>query len=170
VRGVIASAAFVLGFIFVGATVLFFAFGGGAKGAREQLHAGQSRRGRRVALFATFAAILVFGAGIPALVIAYNNGTQSDDAVGGVKLTKAQEQGRRLFAQKCANCHTLKAANTVGRVGPNLDQKQGLNKALVVDAIKNGRAQGNGQMPASLLSGDDVNKVASFVAAVAGRS
>jgi mono/diheme cytochrome c family protein len=167
---VIASAAFVLGFILVGATVLFFAFGGGAKGAREQLHAGQSRRGRRIALLGTFAAILVFGGGIPALVIAFNNDKQSDDAVGGVTLTKSQQEGRELFAKKCSNCHTLKAANAVGRVGPNLDQKQGLNKALVVDAVTNGRAQGNGQMPAGLLSGDDVNKVAGFVAAVAGRS
>jgi mono/diheme cytochrome c family protein len=169
VRGVIASAALVLGFILVGATVLFFAFGGGAHGAREQLHAGQTRRGRRVALLGIFATIAVFGAGIPALVIAFNGDAQSDDAVGGVTLSSKQQDGRELFATKCANCHTLKAANAVGRVGPNLDNKQGLNRALVVDAITNGRAQGQGQMPASLLSGEDVDNVASFVAAVAGR-
>jgi mono/diheme cytochrome c family protein len=126
-------------------------------------------RGRRVATGATMLAIVVFGAGIPALVIAHNSNSQTDDAIGGVKLSKVQQEGRELFAQKCANCHTLKAANAVGRVGPNLDTKQGLNRALVVNAIEDGRAQGNGQMPASLVSGDDVDHVASFVAAVAGR-
>ncbi len=165
----IASTALVLGFIAVGATVLFFAFGGGAQGAREQLHAGQSRRGRRIALIATLAAVAVFGAGIPALVIAHNEDSQSKNAIGGVTLSDNQQEGRQLFAEKCANCHTLKAANAVGRVGPNLDAKQGLNRALVVNAIEEGRAQGNGQMPASLLSGEDVDHVASFVAAVAGR-
>jgi mono/diheme cytochrome c family protein len=169
VRGVIASTAFVLGFVALALTVLFFAFGGGAQGAREQLHAGQSRRGRRVATAGTLLAILVFGGGIPALVIAHNNKTQTKDAIGGVKLTSAQQDGRELFAQKCSNCHTLKAANAVGRVGPNLDKKQGLNKALVVNAVQQGRAQGNGQMPSGLVSGEDVQDVASFVAAVAGR-
>jgi len=169
VRGVIASTALVLGFIAVGATVLFFAFGGGAHGAREQLHAGQSRRGRRIALIGTLVAIAVFGAGIPALVIGYNEGEQSKDAIGGVTLNERQQEGRKLFAEKCANCHTLKAANAVGRVGPNLDTKQGLNKALIVNAIEEGRAQGNGQMPAGLVSGEDIENVASFVAAVAGR-
>jgi mono/diheme cytochrome c family protein len=169
VRGVIASTALVLGFIAIGGTVLFFAFGGGARGAREQLHSGQSRRGRRVALTGTLLVMAVFGAGIPALVLAVNNNSQSDDAIGGVELNSRQEEGRNLFARKCATCHTLKAANAVGRVGPNLDQKQGLNKALVVNAIEQGRAQGQGQMPASLVSGEDVENVASFVAAVAGR-
>jgi mono/diheme cytochrome c family protein len=169
VRGVIASTALVLAFISLAATVLFFAFGGGARGAREQLHSGQTRRGRRVAMTGTLLAIVVFGGGIPALVIAHNSNTQSEDAIGGVKLSAAQQDGRQLFAQKCATCHTLKAANAVGRVGPNLDQKQGLNKALVVNAVEQGRAQGNGQMPASLLSGEDVQDVASFVAEVAGR-
>jgi mono/diheme cytochrome c family protein len=169
VRGVIASTALVLGFIALGATVLFFAFGGGAHGAREQLHAGQSRRGRRIALIGTLAAIAVFGAGIPALVIAHNEDSQSKNAIGGVTLSDNQQEGRQLFAEKCANCHTLKAANAVGRVGPNLDMKQGVNKPLVVNAIEDGRAQGNGQMPAGLVSGEDIDHVASFVAAVAGR-
>lgn len=165
----IASTALVLGFIVIGLIVLFFAFGGGARGAREQLHSGQTRGGRRVVLTGSLIAMVVFGAGIPALVIAQNNGPQSDDARGGVELNKDQEEGRELFAQKCANCHTLKAANAVGRVGPNLDTKQGLNKALIVNAIEEGRAQGNGQMPSGLISGEDVDYVASFVAAVAGR-
>jgi mono/diheme cytochrome c family protein len=39
----------------------------------------------------------------------------------------------------------------------------------VLDAIKNGRARGVGQMPANLLSGEDAEDVADYVAAVAGR-
>jgi mono/diheme cytochrome c family protein len=169
VRGVIASTALVLAFITIGATVLFFAFGGGARGAREQLHRGETRGGRRFAIVATLLVMVVFGGGIPALVLAVNNDKQSDNAIGGIELNKAQQDGRQLFARKCATCHTLKAANAVGRVGPNLDQKQGLNKALVVNAVEVGRAQGSGQMPANLLSGEDVQNVASFVATVAGR-
>jgi len=169
VRGVIAAAAFVIGFIVIGATVLFFAFGGGARGAREQLHAGQSRGGRRFVAIVTALVVAGFGIAIPALVIAHNNDSQSKQATGGVDLSDSQQDGRKLFARKCATCHTLKGANAVGKVGPNLDTLQGLNKALVVNAIEVGRAQGRGQMPASLLSGEDVQDVASFVAAVAGR-
>jgi mono/diheme cytochrome c family protein len=169
VRDVIAAAAFVIGFVLVGSTVLFFAFGGGARGAREQLHAGQSRRGRRLAFLLSSLAILLFGVAIPALVIAHNSDSQSKQATGGLKLSSYQQDGRKLFSKNCATCHTLKAASAVGKVGPNLDTKQGLNKALVVNAIDTGRAQGNGQMPARLLTGQDVQKVASFVAAAAGR-
>ncbi len=165
----IAAAAFVIGFIVLGTSVLFFAFGGGPRGAREQLHLGQSRQGRKAAGVLTALVILGFGAGIPALVIAHNRDNQSKQASGGLDLTDSQQDGRKLFAHNCSTCHTLKGANAVGKVGPNLDTLQGLNAALVKNAILMGRAQGRGQMPAGLLSGEDVNKVASFVANSAGR-
>jgi mono/diheme cytochrome c family protein len=56
----------------------------------------------------------------------------------------------------------------VGKVGPNLDQLRP-PKALILDAIKNGRARGQGQMPAGLVDGQDAQDVADFVAKVAGR-
>jgi mono/diheme cytochrome c family protein len=169
VRDVIAAAAFIIGFIIVGGTVLFLAFSGGPQGVRDQLHAGQSRGGRRA--FFTIAGLLVlaFGVAIPGLVIAHNNDSQSRQARGGVDLSDAQQDGRKLFARNCSTCHTLGAANAVGKVGPNLDQLKGINAGLVKNAIEVGRARGMGQMPAQLLTGEDVNKVASFVAATAGR-
>jgi mono/diheme cytochrome c family protein len=97
-----------------------------------------------------------------------NHHSESRQAPGGVDLTAFQQEGRHLFARNCSTCHTLNAANAVGKVGPNLDQLRP-PKALVVNAIDMGRARGQGQMPAQLLTGQDVQKVASFVAATAGR-
>ena len=72
-----------------------------------------------------------------------------------------------MFAANCATCHTLKASNAVGKVGPNLDELHP-PKALILDAIANGRARGQGQMPAGLVDGQDAQDVAAYVAAVAG--
>ncbi|MEA2255541.1 MAG: hypothetical protein QOG35_1586, partial [Solirubrobacteraceae bacterium] len=41
-------------------------------------------------------------------------------------------------------------------------------RALVLDAIEQGRARGQGQMPAGLVDGQDAKDVAAFVVAVAG--
>jgi mono/diheme cytochrome c family protein len=87
---------------------------------------------------------------------------------GGVKLTAAEVQGRALFADTCATCHTLAAVNAVGRVGPNLDVLRP-PVSLVLYAIHNGFALGYGQMPAGLYSGQDARDIAEFVGAVAGR-
>ena len=72
-----------------------------------------------------------------------------------------------MFAEKCSTCHTLAASNAVGRVGPNLDNLRP-PKGLVLDAIKNGRARGQGQMPAGLIDGSDAQDVAAYIAATAG--
>ena len=70
---------------------------------------------------------------------------------------------------RCANCHTLKAANAVAQVGPNLDVRRP-NKALVLDAINKGRSAGNGQMAAQLVEGQDAEDVAAFVAKAVGQT
>jgi mono/diheme cytochrome c family protein len=166
---VIAAIAFVIVFAGIGLTVIFLAFGGGARGVREELLHRQSRASRRVASLVTALAIAAFGVAIPAVVLAVNHDHQSKQSSGGVDLTAAQQEGRKLFARNCSTCHTLSGANAVGRVGPNLDQLRP-PKGLVLDAIRNGRARGNGQMPAELLDGQDARDVADFVAAAAGRS
>ena len=63
----------------------------------------------------------------------------------------------------------------MGRIGPNLDVRVGADiataagrKALVLNAIAEGRARGLGQMPAQLYQGKEAEEVANFVAAVAG--
>ena len=176
----VASTAFVLGFIVLALTVLFFAFGGGPRGAREQLHA-QSRGANRAVSIGVAVVALLIGVGVPALVMASNNHTGSKKAPGGVKLTNAERSGRTLFARNCSTCHTLAGAHSAGKVGPNLDVLiSGISGAspsattknritFIKSAITQGRARGNGQMPAELVDGQDEQDVAAFVAKVAGR-
>jgi mono/diheme cytochrome c family protein len=85
-----------------------------------------------------------------------------------VTLNASEKRGRELFGTTCNECHTLAAANTSGRTGPNFDELRP-PKSLVLNAIKQGRAQGNGRMPAALLGGQDAQDVANFIAKVAGR-
>jgi mono/diheme cytochrome c family protein len=162
----IAAAAFVIGFLIIGLTVVLTAMRGGPRGAREAMHT-QTARGRQTAAGIIAGVAVIFGIGIPAAVLAAN-GDNDQKAKGGVKLTADQAKGRHLFAANCGTCHTLAAAQTSGRVGPNLDQLRPPEK-LVIDAIEKGRARGQGQMPAELLVGKDAQDVASFIAAVAGR-
>jgi mono/diheme cytochrome c family protein len=70
---------------------------------------------------------------------------------------------RALFASTCGSCHTLSDADTSGAVGPNLDETT-LDAAGVLGMIENGGAG----MPGGLLSGDDAQAVADYVAGAAG--
>jgi mono/diheme cytochrome c family protein len=146
---------------------------GGPRGARASLHT-DAKLGQRAV---TFGVVLVFAFGlvVPALVLAFNGEHKASVAVGGLHLNAEQEKGRELFAHACTACHTLAAVKSVGRIGPNLDVRVGDDittaagrKALVLNAIAEGRARGLGQMPALLYEGKEAEDVASFVAAVAG--
>jgi mono/diheme cytochrome c family protein len=159
---------FVLFFIALGLGVLFVALSGGTSGARARL-ASQSRGTRRLALVNFILGLLILGLGIPAAVIATVNHRNDIPQANVSNLTKAEEHGRELFGMRCRNCHTLKAANAVAQVGPNLDNLRP-PKSLVLDAIHNGRARGNGQMAADLVEGKDADDVASFVAKAVGQS
>jgi mono/diheme cytochrome c family protein len=123
-----------------------------------------SRRFYSVGMAATF---VVLGVVVPAIVMVANSNADKD-ARGGVDLTNAQVHGRQLFAQNCSTCHTLAASNAVGKVGPNLDRLRPTAE-LTMNALEQGRARGQGQMPAELLTGGDAKDVAAYVAAVAGR-
>ena len=113
--------------------------------------------------------IVTVAAAVGAILISLHDArVVPEHGPGGVKLTAAEAQGRKLFAATCATCHTLAAAHAVGRIGPNLDVLQP-SAALVSYAIQNGFAIGQGQMPADLYSGTDASDIAQFVAAVAGR-
>jgi len=89
-------------------------------------------------------------------------------------------RGKELFKGKCGQCHVLADAGTVGVIGPNLD-----------DAFRQSRADGLGEgtiqsvvrgqisypvvdpptgltgMPADIVTGDDADSVAAYVALVA---
>jgi mono/diheme cytochrome c family protein len=162
----IAATAFVLGFFLIGISVLLVAMRGGPRGAREALHT-QSTRGRTAVAGVIAGVALIFGVGIPAIVLAANSDNDKDGP-GGLKLNAEQTRGRKVFAQNCSTCHALNGANASGRVGPNLDELRP-PKGLVLNAIEQGRARGQGQMPAELVQGQDARDVAAFVAAVAGR-
>jgi mono/diheme cytochrome c family protein len=164
---VVATAAFVIGFVVLGLTVVLLAMRGGPRGVRESMH-GQSRAGSRAAAVAIGLALIVFGAVIPVLIGASNSDGHDKKGVGGVELSDSATRGRSVFAKNCSTCHTLSGANAVGKVGPNLDELRP-PKALILDAIKAGRAKGRGQMPAELVDGQDAQDVAAFVTAVAGR-
>jgi mono/diheme cytochrome c family protein len=166
---VITALAFVITFIVVGLVVVAAAFSGGRRSSERP--SGPSRRNRRFVGLIVGVLVVLLGVLVPALVIAAAK--DSDEAPGGVQLTAAEEHGREVFADRCATCHTLKAANAVGKVGPNLDQLVGGldpkgQKAFVLSAIKEGRARGQGQMPKDLVDGQDAQDVAAFVSATAG--
>jgi mono/diheme cytochrome c family protein len=158
--------AFVLLFVLLGFGAFFLAMSGGPKGARQRIQT-QSRRGRRGAVALFVLAILVLGIAVPAAVIATDKNRRSIPEANVKELTDLQERGRELFGQRCRNCHTLKAANATAKVGPTLDEPP-RNKALVLDAIAKGRANGNGNMPAAVFEGRDAEAVAEFVAVASG--
>jgi len=76
-------------------------------------------------------------------------------------------QGRELFVSRCGSCHTLAAAGTSGKVGPNLDDVAP-DTAAVLDAIAKGGA-GTGTMPKDLVVDKEAKAVAEYVASEAGK-
>jgi len=88
-------------------------------------------------------------------------------------------EGAVLFNQRCAGCHSLDAAASVGSKsarftgggertnGPNFNSRRVL-KDDVLFAIRNGGFSG-AIMPANIVVGDDAEKVAEFLAQYAGK-
>jgi cytochrome c6 len=145
-------------------------------------------------LLAIGAVLVVFGLGIPALVVndhrqstgggaapataaqpASSGGGGGAQAGGGATsggATKggggaALAQGKLIFTQNCGTCHTLKDAGTNGQVGPVLDQIKP-DKQRVLNAIHKG-GLGSGTMPANIVSGKEADAVATYVSTVAGK-
>jgi mono/diheme cytochrome c family protein len=162
----VAALALVLFFLVLGLAVVGVAFRSGPR--RAGSGRGPSRGSRRAVAVGVTGVVVLLGVAVPLAVALANRDDHDRSAPGGVKLTEAQAHGRVEFAKYCSTCHTFKAANAVGKVGPNLDQLRP-PAPLVLSAIAQGRARGNGQMPAGLLQGEDAKDVASFVAAAAGR-
>jgi mono/diheme cytochrome c family protein len=163
-----ATLVFTLFFVALGLGVLFVALSGGPSGARRRMWS-QSKRTRRIALVNFIIALIVLGVAIPAAVIATVEARNDVPEANVKNLTAAEEHGRELFGERCANCHSLKASNAVAQVGPNLDALRP-QKPLVLDAIHKGRAKGNGNMAADLVEGEDADDVASYVAKAVGQS
>ena len=99
----------------------------------------------------------------------------------GVAETGSVDRGRQLFTSKCATCHSLKDAGSTALIGPDLDAAFAQARAAGMDAdtvagvvkaqVDNPRpSNGNPSvsMPAHLVSGENLDDVASYVASVAG--
>ena len=91
-------------------------------------------------------------------------GCGSDDETTDRAGQNASGEPSQVFASTCGGCHTLAAADTTGKVGPNLDDLEP-EATVVVRAIE----VGPGSMPENLLEGEDAQAVADYVAANAGR-
>ena len=67
---------------------------------------------------------------------------------------------QKIFDQKCSSCH---GGDMKGGMGPNLTKVGSkYSKAEILDILKNGKSGG---MPAGLVSGDDANTIATWLAA-----
>ncbi len=82
-------------------------------------------------------------------------------------------EGAALFADRCGGCHTLSAAGALGSAnrtvrnqGPNLDERAE-SAADVLYAIQNGGFSG-AIMPQQIVTGDEAQAVAEFVAKYSG--
>ena len=83
--------------------------------------------------------------------------------------------GKQQFVAKCGSCHTLARAGTKGVVGPNLDDAFAVSRAQgwgsnAIRGVVLGQIQHPGkgfQMPADIVTGDDADDVAAYVAASA---
>ncbi len=159
-----AAIAFVSFFVALGLAVVLVAMRGGPRGVRDTLERGR-RRPLHIGEFAVAGAIVLFGLIVPAIVLTSD---QAAAGPGGTKLSADLQKGRLLFNERCATCHALADAGAVGRVGPDLDVLAP-SAALTLNAIEEGRARGQGQMPAKLYEGEDAKLVAEYIEEVAGR-
>ena len=96
----------------------------------------------------------------------------------GISLSKSDSnyEGAALFVEHCSGCHTLSAAGTEGSAtnvktrerkdGPNFDQRKE-NVDDVLYAIENGGFS-SGPMPQNIVTGEDAQKIADFIAKYSG--
>ena len=95
------------------------------------------------------------------------------------------ERGRALFQAKCGTCHALSEAGTSAEIGPDLDASfadarasgmdndtiEGVVQAQIANPREVNESDPDYQrtfMPADLVTGEDAENVAAYVASVAG--
>src|SRR3954451_24712223 len=118
--------------------------------------------------------------GVAAMAAVFLSGCQLRDS--GDNLVN----GKTLFTEECARCHTLARANATGVVGPNLDaafarsRTDGLGESTIEGIVHqwilhpNRNVQVDPQsgkplqlMPAGIFKGEDARDVAAYVASAA---
>jgi cytochrome c6 len=88
------------------------------------------------------------------------------------------DQGKALFLKNCAGCHTLADAKSQGTIGPNLDdafssdKQQGFSEQTMMDVVRGQIAYPDpaGPMQANIVSGEDANSVAMYIARCSGNA
>jgi len=78
----------------------------------------------------------------------------------GHGVTSTPSRGKVLFVAACGGCHTLRAAGTAGRVGPNLDDEAPSYGDLLEQITRGGKG-----MPAfaKSLPAASIRRIAAFV-------
>jgi mono/diheme cytochrome c family protein len=175
---VLPVAAFIVFWVLVGVSVFWIAIRGSSSRAPEARRR-PSPETRRIGFILLAVIYVGFGVALPLAFLTGNHANASEQ-IGGIKLTADEKKGRELFGAHCGVCHTLAAANTNGKVGPNLDVLKP-PESLVLHTINNGCLQkppstsdpqnclGQGTMPADIVQGKQAQQVAEFVGKVAGR-
>jgi hypothetical protein len=176
-------AVIIIAVVFTGlAGALFYAAPRGKLNGLSNVLYSQKKR-TSMAINVTLTVVMIgFGLVIPAIFLIANHDRSATAGTGGIKLTANEVNGRELFGEHCAVCHTLASANSVGKIGPNLDQLRP-GYQLIMHTLEYGCLQspqsaseanetclGYGNMPADIVQGRDAIDVARYVAAVAGRS
>ena len=97
----------------------------------------------------------------------------------GIELSSSNPdyEGAALFVEHCSGCHTFSVAGTEGSAtkvstrenkdGPNFDQRKE-TEADVLYAIENGGFS-SGPMPQNIVTGEDAQKIAAFIAKYSGQ-
>ena len=171
----LAVAAFVALWVIVALCLFVLATRG--TGTVSPMRRDPGRRASTITISMFVVTAVVFGIGLPLLMLTGNHHNASAK-VGGITLTAGEKNGRELFGEHCGVCHTLAGANAVGKVGPNLDTLKPA-QSTVLNTINNGclpnppkgsnaGCLGQGVMPAAVVEGQDAQNVAAFVAKVAG--
>ncbi len=122
-------------------------------------------RGLMVVSWVAAALVVVLLFAGPSLVGAKKS-TAPPTTKGSAAGSSRQISGAAVFASAgCSGCHTLKAAQATGSIGPDLDQVR--PSATDVSQIVR---SGNGSMPSfsGKLSDAEIAAVASYVSTVAG--
>ena len=120
----------------------------------------------RVRRNAAFASLVLLGAAVATM--AGCGGSSEPDLANG----------KQQFAA-CGGCHTLADAGTTATVGPNLDdafrgaRKQGIDQStfegVVRYWIEKPEQRTEPKMPPNLVTGQDADDLAAYIASVAGR-
>jgi cytochrome c553 len=156
---------FLVPWVILGVGAVFVAFSGGPGKARNAYLTG----GGSVVKVVIPVLYVVLGLVVPAAVIASQQ--ESIGGTGSLVSTGPStelDEGKELFRENCAACHSLGAIQAKGVTGPNLDRLGAVDEQRVLNAIKNG-GTGKLLMPAGILDGENAKAVAKFVAQTAGQ-